>query len=74
MVILRSPKGWTGIKEVDGKPVEETEDDEEREEASSRAGAAALHAALMAEGGDGRQLGGGEVHLLKERLEARVGA
>ena len=23
MIILRSPKGWTGPKEVDGKPVEE---------------------------------------------------
>jgi xylulose-5-phosphate/fructose-6-phosphate phosphoketolase len=24
MIILRSPKGWTGLKEVDGKPVEGT--------------------------------------------------
>src|SRR5439155_1344303 len=24
MIVLRSPKGWTGPKEVDGKPVEDT--------------------------------------------------
>ena len=24
MIVLRSPKGWTGPKELDGKPVEGT--------------------------------------------------